>query len=149
MWGKILASAAGLLAFALAAFLVHQLINAYGAGERAAGRLEAEAAQVPKILAAREAASHAERAARDDIIAAQQSSADELGRILPLILAANDRVSTYAQSDAGRSPCLSADRVRGIESDRAALFSPSSDPADGEARPVRTIAVADESGWQP
>jgi hypothetical protein len=149
MWGKILASAAGLLAFALAAFLGHQLINAYGAGQRAAGRLEAKTEELPKILAEREAVSNAKLALRNDIIAAQQSSADELGRILPLILAANDRVSTHAQSDAGRAPCLSADRVRGIESDRAALFSPSSDPADGEARPVRTLAVADESGWQP
>ena len=149
MWGKIAAGAGALLAFALAAFLGHALIRAYGAAERGAGRAEAEAAQLPAILATHEAAAHADLTARAKIIASQQNSADELARILPLIVAANDKVTTYAKSDAGRAPCLSADRVRGIEADRAALFPTSRDLAGDNAGPLPAIAIADAIRPQP
>jgi len=143
MWSKIVASAAGLLAMALAVFLCLRLVTAYGDARRAAGRAEAEVAQLPAILAANAAAARAEIRGRDNVLAADQRSADELARILPLVLAANEKVSSYAQTATGRIPCLDADRVRGIETDRAALFPTARDTPEGFAGPVPADVLAD------
>lgn len=149
MWGKIMAGAVGLLAFALAAFFGHQLIAAYGAARQTAGRAEAEAAQLPAIIAANAASTNAALAARDRVIAADSVHAKELGRLLPLALSANDKVNAYAQTDAGGAPCLATDRVRDIESDRNALFSEPASPTSHAARSMPSDLLTDEAGPQP
>ena len=149
MWGKIVLSAAGLLAFALAAFLGRGLILAYGDARRAAGQAEAESAQLPAMLAASAAATRASLAARDNIIVANQRSAEEWARLLPLILAANDKVNSYAQTEPGRAPCLSPHRVRGIEADRAALFSSPPGSAADPAGPMPSNAPEDATRPRP
>lgn len=143
MWGKLLAGAALISAFALAAFLGHQMIAAYGDARYAAGRAAGQAAQLPAILAANAAAAEAALAARDRIIAADAGHAAETARLLPLILQSNDEVTAYAKTNAGRAACLDAERVRGIEAGRRALFpAPAAEPTDhGSPGPVPSDAA--------
>jgi hypothetical protein len=138
MWGRLLAGAAVMLTFALAAFLGQHMIAAYGDARYAAGRAAERVAQLPSILAANAAAAKAALTARDRIITADSVHAAELARLLLPILHSNDEVTAYAATDAGRAACLDAERVRGIEASRSAFF-PAAAPAApgiGEPRPV-------------
>ena len=148
MGGKVAAALAGLLAIALSALVLLKIVTLYGAARYAAGRAEAEAAQLPGLIAAHEGAARAGLAARDRVIGADTARLDEMTRMLPLLLAANDKVNAYASTAAGGAPCLAADRVRGIEIDRAALFSAAPKADDDDAGPVPAIAVADPAESQ-
>lgn len=57
---------------------------------------------------------------------AAQSYAATLAARQPIIIHSRDTVTRYAQTPDGRALCLPADRVRGAQADRDALFS---DPA--------------------
>ncbi|WP_442679738.1 hypothetical protein ACSBM8_00600 [Sphingomonas sp. ASY06-1R] len=146
MGGKILAALVGLLSLACAAFIMVKIVTLYGAARYAAGRAEAEAAQLPRIVAAHDAAARAGLTARDRIIAADASRMAEMARILPHILTAYDKVNAYASTVAGGAPCLAAERVRGIESDRAALFPDLSETDIGDPRSMPPGAAADTAG---
>lgn len=143
MGGKILAVAIGLLMLAVAAFVLVRIVTLYGAARYAAGRAEAEAAQLPRIVAAQAAATEAGLVARDRIIAADATRLTELARILPQILVAHDKVNSYASTMAGGAPCLAAERVRGIENDRAALFPDTAETGAGDTGSVQTGAARD------
>ena len=67
------------------------------------------------------------------MIAADGAHDAAIGRLLPQILSAQDKVTAYAASAAGRAACLGPDRVWGIEADRTALFPAATpDPASGD-----------------
>ncbi len=63
--------------------------------------------------------------------AAAQTYAATLAARQPIIIQSRDTVTRYAQTSDGRSLCLPADRVRGAQADRAALFA---DPAEAAER---------------
>lgn len=68
------------------------------------------------------------RAAAETRFAVQQTTAlatfaDRLANREPIILRSTDTVRTYAQTAAGRTACLPADRVRGIDAIDAELFA--------------------------
>lgn len=65
----------------------------------------------------------------------------------PLILKSTDTVREYAQSDAGRVLCRSADRVRGIDDLDASLVHPSiAGAAGGSGGSVRSDPAAPPAG---
>jgi hypothetical protein len=68
------------------------------------------------------------RAAAETRFAVQQNTAlttfaERLANREPIILRSTDTVRTYAQTAAGRTACLPADRVRGIDALDAELFA--------------------------
>ena len=143
MFGRLMIGAAAVLAAALFAYLGDRLISAYGEARHQSGLADAQLKQFPGILAANEKAAQAGLDARDRIIAADGTRDAELGRLLPEIRSARDKVATYAASIAGRADCLGAERVRGIEADRRTLF-PAATPGqagDGTAGSVPTDAA--------
>jgi len=144
MFAKLMMGAAAVLAAALFAYLGDRLINAYGEARYQSGLADAQIKQMPGILAANEKAAQAGLDARDRVIAADGARDTTLARLIPQILSAQDKVTAYAASAAGRTDCLGPDRVRGIEADRAALFPAASpDPAGGGAtRPMPANAAA-------
>ncbi len=149
MWGKVLASAAVVLAFGLAAFLGQHMIRAFGDARYAAGQADGRVAQLPAILAANAAVTKAALDARDGLIAADAGHVATIARLLPLILSSNDEVTAYAATDAGRAACLDADRVHGIKTSRVALF-PAATGTTG-AYPTGSMpadTVAHPTGWR-
>jgi len=138
MFGRLMISAAAVLAAALFAYLGNRLISAYGEARYQSGLAEGQLKQVPGILVANEKATRAGLDARDRIIAADGTRDAELGRLLPEILSAQDKVATYAASTAGRADCLGPDRVRGIEADRLALF-PAAAPSQAGTGAARSM----------
>jgi len=143
MFAKLMIAAAAVLAAALFAYLGDRTIQAYGEARYQSGLADGQLKQMPVILAANEKVTQTALDARDRIIAADGTRDAELGRLLPEILSAQDKVTTYAASTAGRADCLGPDRVRGIEADRLALFpapTPSEAGSDA-ARPVPTDAA--------
>ena len=134
MFAKLTTCAAALLAAALFAYLGNRLITAYGEARYQSGRADGQLMQMPGILAANQRAAQAGLDARDRVIAADGARDTTLSRLIPQILSAQDKVTAYAASAAGRADCLGPDRVRGIETDRLSLFPPAaSDPAGGSA----------------
>lgn len=134
MFAKLMMSAAAVLAAALFAFLGDRLITAYGEARYQSGLANGQLKQMPNILAASQRATQAGLDARDRVIAADNARDTTLGRLFPQILLAQDKVTAYAASAAGRADCLGPDRVRGIETDRLALFPAAApDPAAGGA----------------
>jgi len=113
---------ATVLAAALFAYLGDRLINAYGEARYQSGLADGQLKQVPGILAANARATQAGLDARDRVIAADGARDTTLGRLIPQILSAEDKVTAYAASTAGRAACLGPDRVWDIEADRTALF---------------------------
>jgi len=132
MFAKLMMGAAAVLAAALFAYLGDRTIHAYGDARYQGGLADGQLKQVPGILAANARAAQAGLDARDRVIAADGTRDAELGRLLPQILSAQDKVTAYAASAAGRAVCLGPDRVRDIETDRSALFPAAvPDPAHG------------------
>lgn len=82
--------------------------------------------QAYKLEAARNAEIIARAAAKHqaDLAKASDDYAARLADREPIILHSKDTVTRYAQTDAGRKPCLDVDRVRGIEALDSALASP-------------------------
>ena len=74
-------------------------------------------AQAEAAAAAIEAANAARKSAAADAFA-QRTVA-----LQPIILGSNQKADSYAQTPAGRAPCLAIDRVQSILADRAALFA--------------------------
>jgi len=148
MFAKLTIGAAAVLAAALFAYLGNRLISAFGEARYQAGLADGQIKQMPGILAANAAAAQAAFDARDRVIAANDARDAELGRLIPRILSAEDKVRAYAASAAGRAACLGPDRVRDIEADRAALFpAAGSEPADGGATgPMPPNADPDRGG---
>jgi len=144
MFAKLMIGAAAVLAAALFAYLGDRTINAYGEARYQSGLADGQLKQVPGILAANARAAQAGLDARDRVIAADGARDAELGRLLPQILSAQDKVTAYAASAAGRAVCLGPDRVWSIEADRTALFPAATpDSAGGHpARPVPADATA-------
>ena len=140
MFAKLTMCAAAVLAAALFAYLGDRLINAYGAARYQSGLADGQLKQMPGILAANQQAARAGFDARDRVIAADHMRDATLNRLIPQILSAQDKVTTYAASAAGRADCLGPERVRGIEADRLGLFpaAASSYPTGGTARPLPT-----------
>lgn len=138
MFAKLMMGAAAVLAAALLAYLGDRTINAYGEARYRSGLSDGQLQQVPNILAANARATQAGLDARDRVIAADGARDSELGRLLPQILSAQDKVTAYAASAAGRAACLGPDRVWNIEADRSALFPPAAadSAGGGPARPV-------------
>lgn len=134
MFTKLMIGVAAVLAAALFAYLGNRLIHAYGDARYESGLANGQLNRMTDILAANRAAAQAGLDARDRVIAADSTRDAELGRLIPQILSAQTKVTAYAASAAGRADCLGPERVRGIETDRAALFpAPASDSADGGA----------------
>jgi len=148
MFAKLMISAAALLAAALFAYLGDRLIQAYGEARYQGGLADGQLRQVPAILAANDKAAQAALDARDRVIAADDTRDTTLWRLIPQILSAQDKVTAYAASAAGRADCLGPDRVRGIEADRATLFGapPASRPGGSAAGPVPADAAAGSGG---
>jgi len=145
MFTKLMMGAAAVLAAALFAYLGDRLIHAYGEARYQNGIADGQLNRMPAILAANRAAAQAGLDARDSVIAASSARDAELNRLIPQILSAQNKVTAYAASAAGRADCLGPDRVRGIETDRAALF-PAAAPgptAGGAARSMPADATAD------
>lgn len=144
MFVKLMIGAAAVLAAALFAYLGDRLINAYGEARYRSGFAEGRLKQVPGILAASEKAAQAGLDARDRVIAADGRRDATLARLIPQILSAQDKVTAYAASTAGRAYCLGPERVRGIETDRTALFpaTPSDAAGDGAAGSLSAYAAA-------
>jgi len=145
MFAKLMIGAVALLTAALFAYLGGRLIDAYGEARYQSGLAEGQLKQMPDVLAANQKVAQAGFDARDRVIAADGARDAELGRLIPQILSAQDRVSAYAASAAGRAGCLGPDRVRGIEDDRAALFPASAADAPGRrgTGPLPAIAASD------
>jgi len=122
MFAKLMMCAAAVLAAALFAYLGDRLIHAYGEARYQSGLADGQLKQMPGILAANQKVAQAGFDARDRVIAADGARDATLSRLIPQILSAQDKVTAYAASTAGRAACLGPDRVRGIESDRLALF---------------------------
>lgn len=57
--------------------------------------------------------------------------AERLASVQPIIIRSRDTVKEYAQTEAGRAPCLDAARVDGVRRDRESLFA---DPRTTESR---------------
>lgn len=76
--------------------------------------------------------------------AAAAGYADRLAAREPLIVRSKDTVNTYAQTPAGRTTCLGADRVHGLDELDASLFTPA-DPARA-ARALQADAGAPPGG---
>ncbi len=132
MFAKLMIGAAAVLAAALFAYLGDRLIAGYGEARYQSGLADGQLKQMPSILAASQQAAQAGLDARDRVIAADGVRDAMLGQLIPQILSAQDKVTAYAASAAGRADCLGPDRVRGIEADRLTLFPAAiSDPADG------------------
>ncbi|WP_420137716.1 hypothetical protein [Sphingomonas sp.] len=146
MGGKILAALAGLLALAIAAFMMVKIVTLYGAARYAAGRAEAEATHANGLIVAEQARARAGDTARDRIIAADAARLAEMTRILPHILTAHEEVKAYASTVAGGAPCLATERVRGIERDRAVLFPDIAQAGDGDTGSLPPDAVRDATG---
>lgn len=131
MFAKLMIGAAAFMAAALFAYLGDRVINAYGEARYQSGFADSRLTQVPGILAANEKAAQAGLGARDRVIVADGLRDAALARLIPQILSAQEKVTAYAASAAGRAYCLGPDRVRGIETDRAAIFPDTpADPAD-------------------
>lgn len=148
MFAKMMIGAAALLAAAPLAYLGHELIQAYGEARYQSGLADGRLRQLPDIVAANAEAARAGLAARDRVIAADGLRDAALNRMIPQILSAQDKVTAYAASIAGRAACLGAERVRGIETDRLALFpvATSNTAGGGPAGPVPADPVADGDG---
>ncbi|WP_156680080.1 hypothetical protein [Sphingomonas profundi] len=88
----------------------------------------------------------AERAAADARRgeAAASTYAARTAALQPIILRSKDTVTTYAQTPAGRTPCLAADRVHGLDELDRDLFTPP-DPA-GAARALHADPGAPPAG---
>ena len=145
MFAKLIMGATAILAVALFAYLGDRTINAYGEARYQSGLAEGQLKQMPGIIAANISAVQAGLDARDRVIAADGRRDAELGRLLPQILSAQDKVTAYAASAAGRAACLGSDRVRGIETDRTALFPAATPGSTGSSStgPVPPDAAAD------
>lgn len=131
MFAKLMMGAAAVLAAALFAYLGDRLITAYGEARYERGLADGQIKQIPNILAANAEAAQAGLEARDRVIAADGARDTTLARLIPQILSAQEKVTAYAASPAGRTACLGPDRVRGIEADRIALFPAASPNSTG------------------
>jgi hypothetical protein len=106
--------------------------------EQAARKADADAAA--RVKAEREAIW-----ATDGRIAAEAYAARAATRE-PLVVRSTDTVRTYAQTDAGRAVCHSADRVRGIDALDATLFPRTSEAAGRGADPLPADVGATAAG---
>lgn len=80
--------------------------------------------------------------------AALSTYASALADRQPLIVRSTDTVREYAQSDAGRVLCRSADRVRAIDDLDASLAQPATaGTAGGGGQTVRSDAAAPPTRW--
>ena len=71
--------------------------------------------------------------------AAAGAYADRLAVREPVIVRSTDTVRTYAQTDAGRAPCLGPERVRGIDALDAELAGdPGATPGGADAVPANS-----------
>jgi hypothetical protein len=138
MFAKLMMGAAAVLAAALSAYLGTRLITAYGDARYQSGLVAGRLAQVQDVLTANAQAAQAGLSARDRIIAAESAHGTALARLIPQILSAQDKANTYAATVAGRAICLGADRVRGIEADRGALF-PASAAVSADRDPTGSV----------
>lgn len=77
-----------------------------------------------------------ERGFAQQIASATSAFADRLAAREPLILRSTNTVREYAQTDAGRVLCRTADRVRGIDALDADLVDPDPRAAGGSAAAV-------------
>ena len=102
MFAKLMMGAAAVMAAALFAYLGDRLINAYGEARYQSGLADGQLKQVPVVLAANQKAAQAGLDARDRVIAADGARDATLGRLIPQILSAKDKVTAYAASAAGR-----------------------------------------------
>ena len=148
MFTKLMTSAVAILAAALFAYLGRTTILAYGAARYQAGLADARLQQVPQILSANEAAAKAATDARNRMIAAETSRAGEAARLAMLIERSQEEVKAYETKDAGLAGCLGAERVRAIETARAALFPAASPTPAGAGEPgsVPADAAHDHGG---
>ncbi len=87
----------------------------------------------------------AERDNAQRLVGATAAYAERLAAREPLILKSTNVVREYAQTDAGRTRCRDADRVRAIDALDADLAS-LAQPAGGGAGAVRTDAPAPAGG---
>lgn len=148
MFAKLIMGAAAIMAAALFAYFGDRLITAYGVAHYQSGLSDGQLRQVPEILAANIRAARAGLEARDRVIAADGVRDGELQRLIPQMLSAHKKVIAYAATAAGRTACLGADRVWGIERDRSSLFPASASDLTGSyaARPMQADAVASPAG---
>jgi len=149
MFAKLMMGAAAVLAAALFAYLGDRTIHAYGEARYRSGLADGQLRQMPGILSANARAAQAGLDARDRVIVADGMRDAELGRLLPQILSAQDKVTAYAASVAGRAACLGPDRVRSIEADRIALFPDAATNSAGGSPTGPVPADADAHAGRP
>lgn len=130
MWTRLLL---GGLGFGLLLAIAALLLNRYGAARERSG-------QLAERTAWQGVAAKAERITLNAAIALEQRRADAQSvhseRVIalqPIVQRSTEKVVQYAATPAGQRPCLAADRVLGIEQDRAALFAGYSIAAPGGA----------------
>lgn len=123
--GKLLMAG---LVLAIAVFVVKR----YGATEHEAGRLEERLISQEANRKAEHAGFQTALAGKDQLIAAITNWGERAAALEPIIIRATDKVTEYAKSPEGARTCLSAERVRSIEEDRAALSAAAArDPGQG------------------
>ena len=98
--------------------------------QRGLHRRDAEIAAM-QAAAAKQEAQNAEKVAQ-----AANDYAAKVSAMQPIILRSTDKVTTYAQTPAGRAECLDASRVSTILEDRAALAAAST--GSNGSLPART-----------
>lgn len=114
-------------------------------GNRTRTLTQERAAATAAVASAEAQACAAELAHAERLIAAGDALASRLAATEPIIVRSTDIVRTYAETPAGRVPCLGAERVRGIDPLDHALAE-AVRPAGGGAGPVRADADAAAGG---
>lgn len=110
-----------LLAGAGALVLAGLLLMLFGNAREKAGVMKERAAWEHARAESEAKKAKQERAGQQRVIDAVQAWADAKDALQPVILRSRDKVTIYAQTDAGRVMCLGRDRVQSIEADAAAL----------------------------
>ena len=123
--GKLLMAG---LVLAVIAFIVTR----YGNAREESGRASERLIQQEANRKTEHAASIRALADKDQLIAAITNWGERASALEPIIVRATDKVTEYARTSEGAHTCLSAERVRSIEQDRAALSAAAaSNPGQG------------------
>lgn len=104
---------------ALAGFI----ITLYGKARFNAGILQERVAWTEIVAKAERKVADQRVATERRVVDAVERYAERVSSAEPLVVHSKETVTRYAQTPAGAVVCLAADRLLGIEADRAALFA--------------------------
>lgn len=118
---------------AVALVAAYFLVTMYGRARYQEGRSVEAASWQGEATKAEQAKFAAYRLGLQQRDAAQTIYRETITRLQPIEQRIIERTTDYARTPAGRALCLAADRVRGIEQTRAALFPATAAPDPGGA----------------